>query len=117
MEPQILLDQKILIENVQPSVCALQFKFTWVKQEDNNLKHTSKSTSELLKAASQSPDLIQIDLKQTFIFKKPFNVVKPILQRTVRKAISAPQWHKGVIASYHKYLITVLVTKVGTTAY
>lgn len=63
MEPQILLNQKILIENVQPSVCALQFKFTWVKQEDNNLKHTSKSTSELLKAASQSPDLIQIDLK------------------------------------------------------
>lgn len=35
--------------HVQPSVCALQFKFTWVKQEENNLKHTSKSTSELLK--------------------------------------------------------------------
>ncbi len=40
--------QKILKENVQPSVCDLKLKRSWVMLKDNNLKHTSKSTSEWL---------------------------------------------------------------------
>ncbi len=43
------LYQKILKENVQPSVCDIKLKHTWVMQQDNNPKHTSKSTSEWLK--------------------------------------------------------------------
>ncbi len=42
------LYQKILKENVQPSVCDLKLKRTWVTQQDNDPKHTSKSTSEWL---------------------------------------------------------------------
>ncbi|KAK3513020.1 hypothetical protein QTP70_000182 [Hemibagrus guttatus] len=52
-------------ENVQPSVSDLKLKRTWVLQQDNDPKHTSKSTSEWLKKnkmktlewPSQSPDL------------------------------------------------------------
>ncbi len=44
-----VLYQKILKENVWPSVCDLKLKRTWVMQQDNDPKHTSKSTSEWLK--------------------------------------------------------------------
>ncbi|KAK3531714.1 hypothetical protein QTP70_025948, partial [Hemibagrus guttatus] len=62
--------QKILKENVQPSVCDLKLKRTWVLQQDNDPKHTSKSTSEWLKKnkmktlewPSQSPDLNPIEM-------------------------------------------------------
>ncbi len=43
------LYQKILKENVRPSVCDLKLNRTWVLQQDNDPKHTSKSTSEWLK--------------------------------------------------------------------
>ncbi len=43
------LYQKILKENVRPSVCDLKLKHTWVMQQDNDPKHNSKSTSEWLK--------------------------------------------------------------------
>ncbi len=43
------LYQKILKENVRPSVCDLKLKHTWVMQQDNDPKHTSKSTSRKTK--------------------------------------------------------------------
>ncbi|KAK3571142.1 hypothetical protein QTP86_003094 [Hemibagrus guttatus] len=60
--------QKILKENVRPSVCDLKLKQPWVLQQDNDPKHNSKSTSEWLKKnkmktlewPSQSPDLSPI---------------------------------------------------------
>ncbi|KAK3522887.1 hypothetical protein QTP86_006347 [Hemibagrus guttatus] len=62
--------QKILKENVRPSVRDLKLKRTWVLQQDNDPKHTSKSTSEWLKKnkmetlewPSQSPDLNPIEM-------------------------------------------------------
>ncbi|KAK3506031.1 hypothetical protein QTP70_010230 [Hemibagrus guttatus] len=62
--------QKILKENVRPSVCDLKLTRTWVLQQDNDPKHTSKSTSEWLKKnkmktlewPSQSPDLNPIEM-------------------------------------------------------
>ncbi len=64
------LYQKILKENVRPSVCDLKLKRTWVMQQDNDPKHTSKTTSEWLKKnnikvlewPSQSPDLNLIEI-------------------------------------------------------
>uniref|UniRef100_A0A673HSL5 Tc1-like transposase DDE domain-containing protein n=1 Tax=Sinocyclocheilus rhinocerous TaxID=307959 RepID=A0A673HSL5_9TELE len=79
--------QKILKENVRPSVRDLKLKRTWVLQQDNDPKHTSKSTSEWLKKnkmktlewPSQSPDLNPIemlwhDLKKAVHARKPSNV-------------------------------------------
>ncbi|KAK3562775.1 hypothetical protein QTP86_007093 [Hemibagrus guttatus] len=81
--------QKILKENVRPSVCDLKLKRTWVLQQDNDPKHTSKSTSEWLKknkmktleCPSQSPDLNPIemlwhDLKKVVHARKPSNVAE-----------------------------------------
>ena len=52
------LFQKILKENVRPSVHDLKLKWTWVVRQDNDPKHTSMSTSEWLKKKwpSQSPN-------------------------------------------------------------
>ncbi|KAK3528161.1 hypothetical protein QTP86_023883, partial [Hemibagrus guttatus] len=81
--------QKLLKENVRPSVCDLKLKRTWVLQQDNDPKHASKSTSEWLKKnkmktlewPSQSPDLNPIemmwhDLKNVVHARKPSNVAE-----------------------------------------
>uniref|UniRef100_A0A8C2L0A5 Transposase n=1 Tax=Cyprinus carpio TaxID=7962 RepID=A0A8C2L0A5_CYPCA len=57
--------QKILKENVRPSVCDLKLKRTWVLQQDNDPKHTSKSTSEC-----QSPDLNPIEMLLSASYRK-----------------------------------------------
>ncbi|MGH0123262.1 UNVERIFIED_CONTAM: hypothetical protein FKN15_021002 [Acipenser sinensis] len=64
------LYQRILQENVRPSVRELKLKCSWVMQQDNDPKHTSKSTSEWLKNKkfkvlewpSQSLDLNPIEM-------------------------------------------------------
>ncbi len=81
--------QKILKDNVRPSVRDLKLKRTWVLQQHNDSKHTSKSTSEWLKKnkmktlelPSQSPDLNPIemlwhDLKKAVHAQKPSNVAE-----------------------------------------
>ena len=83
------LYQKILKENIWPSVCDLKLKCSWVMQQANDPKHTIKSTSEWLKRnkikvlewSSQSPDLNPIemlwhDLKQAVHARKPSNMAE-----------------------------------------
>ena len=91
------LYQKILKENVRPSVCDLKLKRTWVMQQDNNPKPTSQSTSEwlkknkikVLKWPSQSLDLNLIEmlchaLKQAVYARKPSNVAE--LKQLLKKS-------------------------------
>ncbi|KAK3542764.1 hypothetical protein QTP70_002764 [Hemibagrus guttatus] len=122
--------QKILTENVRPSVCDLKLKRTWVLQQDNDPKHTSKSTSEWLKKnkmktlewPNQSPDLNPIemlwhDLKKVVHARKPSNVAE--LQQLYKDewAKIPPQRCNRLIASYGKRLIAVVAAKGGPTSY
>ncbi|KAK3513152.1 hypothetical protein QTP70_007486 [Hemibagrus guttatus] len=122
--------QKILKENVRPSVSDLELKRTWVLQQDNDPKHTSKSTSEWLKKnkmktlewPSQSPDLNPIemlwhDLKKVVHARKPSNVAE--LQQFCKDewAKIPPQRCNRLIASYGKHLIAVVAAKCGPTSY
>ncbi|KAK3569666.1 hypothetical protein QTP86_002637 [Hemibagrus guttatus] len=122
--------QKILKENVRPSVCDLNLKQTWVLQQDNDPKHTRKSTSEWLKKnkmktlewPSQSPDLNPIemlwhDLKKVVHARKPSNVAE--LQQFCKDewAKIPPQRCNRLIASYRKRLIAVVAAKGGPTSY
>ncbi len=98
---------EILKENVWPSVCDLKLKRTWFMQQDNDPKHTMKSTSEWLKKnkikvlewPNQSTDLNPIkmlwhDLKQSIHARKPSNVaeLKKNLQRRVVQNSSTAMW-------------------------
>ncbi|KAK3509481.1 hypothetical protein QTP70_035136 [Hemibagrus guttatus] len=122
--------QKILKENARPSVCDLKLKRTWVLQQDNDPKHTSKSTSEWLKKnkmktlewPSQSPDLNPIemlwhDLKKVVHARKPSNVAE--LQQFCKDewAKIPPQRCNRLTASYRKRLIAVVAAKGGPTSY
>ncbi|KAK3514690.1 hypothetical protein QTP70_027774 [Hemibagrus guttatus] len=122
--------QNILKENVRPSVCDLKLKRTWVLQQDNDPKHSSKSTSEWLKKnkmktlewPSQSPDLNPIemlwhDLKKVVHARKPSNVAE--LQQFCKDewAKIPPQRCNRLIASYGKRLIAVVAAKGGPTSY
>ncbi|KAF7645946.1 hypothetical protein LDENG_00195770 [Lucifuga dentata] len=117
------LYQKILKENVRPSVRDLKLKRTWVMQQDNDPKHTSKSTSEWLKQnkmkvleqSSQSPDLNPIEM--AIHARKPSNVAE--LKQFCKEewAKITPQRCERLIASYRKRLIAVVAAKGGTTSY
>ncbi len=120
----------ILQENVRPSVRELKLKRSWVMQQDNDPKHTSKSTSEWLKNKkfkvlewpSQSPDLNPIemlwqDLKRAVHARKPTNV-------TELKQFCMEEWAKipprrceRLINNYRKRLVAVIAAKGGVTSY
>ncbi len=99
-------------------------------KQDNDLKHTSKSTSEWLKKIkikvlewiSQSPDLnpiemLWLDLKQSIHALKPSSVAE--LKQFCKEewAKIPPQRCKRLIGSYRKHLIAVVAAKGGTTSY
>ena len=81
--------QAILKRNVMPSVDILNLGDHWIFQQDNDPKHTSKSTKawlrkrswNVLEWPSQSPDLNLIenlwwDLKKAVAAQKPSNITE-----------------------------------------
>lgn len=84
--------QRVLEKHVRPSVWKLKLKRNWAMRQDNDPKHTSKSTKDWLKTkkwsvlewSSQSPALNPIEmlwgyLKQTLQAKKKTQTAERIL--------------------------------------
>uniref|UniRef100_A0A9J8AG74 Tc1-like transposase DDE domain-containing protein n=1 Tax=Cyprinus carpio carpio TaxID=630221 RepID=A0A9J8AG74_CYPCA len=124
------LYQKILKENVRPSDCDVNLKHTWVIQQDNDPKHTTKITKEwlhnnsvsVLEWPSQSPDLNPIehlwrDLKMAVHQRLPSNLTE--LERICKE-----EWQRipksrceKLVASFPKRLMTVLDQKGASNKY
>ena len=118
--------QDILEANVRRSVQKLKLKRGWVFQQDNDLKHTSKSTMKYLQERrmkvlewpSQSPDLNIIenlwrDLKHA---RRPKNISE-------LEVFCQEEWGKipktrieRLLAGYRKRLQAVIVAR-GVTKY
>lgn len=122
--------QEILEENVMESVTNLRLGRRWTFQQDNDPKHTSKSTTAWLKMKgwsvlewpSQSPDLNPIenlwwDLKKAVAACKPKNV-------TELEAFALEEWAKipisrckTLVSSYASRLKDVVTRKGCCTKY
>ncbi len=121
--------KETLKENVWSSVCDLKLKRTWFMQQDNDLKHTSKSTSEWLKKKqikvlewpSQNPGLNPIemlwhDLKQSKLKTLQCGWIKTILQRRVGQNSSTVIW-KTHCQLLQMVDCSFFAAKGGTTSY
>uniref|UniRef100_A0A8C5N0N9 Transposase n=1 Tax=Leptobrachium leishanense TaxID=445787 RepID=A0A8C5N0N9_9ANUR len=122
--------QKILDDNVMQSVTNLRLGRRWTFQQDNDPKHTSKSTRawlqikgwNILEWPSQSPDLNPIenlwwDLKKAVAVRKPKNV-------TELEAFAHDEWAKipvdrckTLVSSYASCLKAVITVKGCCTKY
>ena len=116
--------QDILLENVMLSVRQLKLNRSWVMQQDNDPKHRSKSTTELLQQTKicllewpiQSPDLNPIemlwhDLKRTVHTRHSKNIaeLKPFCKEEWSK--NPPDHCAGVIRNYRKRLVEVIAAR------
>ena len=119
--------QDILEANVRRSVQKLKLKRGWVFQQDNDPKHTSKSTMKYLQERrmkvlewpSQSPDLNIIenlwrDLKHA---RRPKNISELEVFCQEEWGIIPKTRIKRLLAGYKKRLQAVIVARGGVTKY
>lgn len=124
------LYQRVLEDNVRPSVGKLKLNRKWTLQHDNDPKHASKSTKEWLKRKkwkvlewpSQSPDLNPIemlwgDLKRAVHARNPSNIAQLKEFCMEEWANISPSRCQRLVDSYKKRLLEVVSAKGGNTTY
>lgn len=122
--------QEILRQGLLPSVKKLKMKRGWILQQDNDPKHTAKSTEEwftknkikVLPWPAQSPDLnvienLWLDLKKAVHLRKPTNLMQ-------LEEICCEEWNKiskeriqRLLKGYPKRLQQVVKARGGHTSY
>uniref|UniRef100_A0A3B1IFP7 Transposase Tc1-like domain-containing protein n=1 Tax=Astyanax mexicanus TaxID=7994 RepID=A0A3B1IFP7_ASTMX len=121
---------QILQENLKPSARRLGLGRSWVFQQDNDPKHTSKVVKEWLNQArikvlewpSQSPDLNPIENMWT-VLKKRVHARKPShlaeLHNSVKKTGQniRPEACQELVDGYQKRLVAVKMAKGHVTKY
>ena len=122
--------QKILADNVAPSVRHLGLEPNWIFQQDNDPKHTSRSTRSwfqehsytVLEWPSQSPDLNPIemlwrDLKKAVHKRSPKNL-KELKSYIVEEwGKISPERCQRLVEAYQHRLLAVIEAKGGITKY
>ena len=122
--------QEILASNVAPSVKSLKLGRSWLFQQDNDPKHTSKSTQQWFKThkmkvlewPSQSPDLNPIemlwgDLKRAVHERHPSNLEELRRWCEVEWAKIPRERCQNLVNGYRKRLLDVIAAKGGPTKY
>ncbi|KAF7641700.1 hypothetical protein LDENG_00274330 [Lucifuga dentata] len=122
--------QSILDEHVKVSARKLYLGTKWILQQDNDPKHSSKSTVEWLQKnrikvlpwPSQSPDLNPIemlwrDLKAAVHQRKPSNLTQLKQYCMEEWAKISPSRCEKLISGYKKQLEEVILAKGGATSY
>uniref|UniRef100_A0A8C5R0D3 Transposase n=1 Tax=Leptobrachium leishanense TaxID=445787 RepID=A0A8C5R0D3_9ANUR len=122
--------QEILDDNVMQSVTNLRLGRRWTFQQDNDPKHTSKSTRawlqikgwNILECPSQSPDLNPIenlwwDLKKAVAVRKPKNVTELEAFAHDELAKIPVDRCKTLVSSYASHLKAVITVKGCCTKY
>uniref|UniRef100_A0A3Q2CFB6 Tc1-like transposase DDE domain-containing protein n=1 Tax=Cyprinodon variegatus TaxID=28743 RepID=A0A3Q2CFB6_CYPVA len=122
--------QQILDQNLLPSVRELKLGRKWIMQQDNDPKHSSKSTKEWLKRKkictldwpSQSPDLNPIemlwqDLKRAVHARCPSNISQ-LAEFCKEEWTKIPKSRcETLVCGYRRRLVEVMAAKGGATRY
>ena len=121
--------REILDENLLQSAQDLRLGRRFTFQQDNDLKHTAKTTQEWLRNKSQCPSVAQpaprLEPDQTS-FERPENSCAAMLpiQRAGLERICREEWEKlpkyrcaKLVASYPRRLEAVIASKGASTKY
>ena len=111
--------QDILQENIRAAVHDLKLKRVWVMRQDNDPKHTSKSTKEWLKGRTFVFWNGQVRVLTLTMLWLDLNQDNPEILMNWNRFVgrNGSKCCASFIRSYRKRLVEVVSAKVGSTSY